>query len=65
MDGDWKTAAEGWMAQTEREVALRESLAAENARLRDEAQAVLDCVNLYGDETLHKALDSIGWKARA
>jgi hypothetical protein len=26
-----------------------------------ERQAVLDCVNLYGDETLHKALDAIGW----
>jgi hypothetical protein len=28
-----------------------------------ERQVVLDCVNLYGDETLHKALDSIGWPA--
>lgn len=27
------------------------------ARLR----TVLDCINLYGDETLHKALDAIGW----
>lgn len=26
-----------------------------------ERQAVLDCINIYGDETLHGALDSIGW----
>lgn len=26
-----------------------------------ERQDVLNCINLYGDETLHKALDSIGW----
>lgn len=29
--------------------------------LRAERQRVIDVVNLYGDETLHKALDSIGW----
>jgi hypothetical protein len=29
--------------------------------LAREHAAVLDCVNLYGDETLHKALDNIGW----
>lgn len=34
---------------------------AENGRLREERQAALDCINLYGDETLHKALDGIGW----
>jgi hypothetical protein len=28
-----------------------------------ERQAVLDVVILYGDETLHKALDAIGWPA--
>lgn len=28
-----------------------------------ERQAVLDAVNLYGDETLQKALDDIGWPA--
>lgn len=28
-----------------------------------ERQAVLDVVNIYGDETLHKALDNIGWPA--
>lgn len=27
----------------------------------DERQAVLDAINLYGDEILHKALDGIGW----
>lgn len=26
-----------------------------------ERQDVLNCINLYGDEVLHKALDSIGW----
>jgi hypothetical protein len=26
-----------------------------------ERQDVLNCINLYGDETLHKALDGIGW----
>lgn len=26
-----------------------------------ERRDVLNCINLYGDETLHKALDSIGW----
>lgn len=30
----WRNAAQGWMEQTEREVALRESVAAENERLR-------------------------------
>jgi hypothetical protein len=34
---------------------------AENERLRAERQAVLDCVNLYGDDVLHEALDAIGW----
>lgn len=38
-----------------------QQLKAEVERLRAERQAVLDCVNLYGDETLHKALDTIGW----
>jgi hypothetical protein len=28
-----------------------------------ERQAVLDAVNIYGDETLHKALGAIGWPA--
>ena len=37
------------------------SLREEVERLRYERQAVLDCINLYGDETLHSALDSIGW----
>lgn len=31
------------------------------AELEAERQAVLDCVNLYGDGTLHSALDAIGW----
>jgi ribosomal protein L37AE/L43A len=30
------------------------------AQLEAERQVVLDCVNLYGDETLHAALDAIG-----
>jgi hypothetical protein len=30
-------------------------------QLRAERQAVLDVVNLYGDQTLHTALDDIGW----
>lgn len=34
---------------------------AEVERLQAERQAVLDAVNLYGDETLHRALDAIGW----
>lgn len=34
-------------------------------RLRDERQAVLDCINLYGDQTLHSALDAIGWPTDA
>lgn len=29
-----------------------------------EEQAVLDVVNLYGDATLHQALDDIGWVPR-
>jgi hypothetical protein len=33
------------------------------AAFAQERQAVLDCVNLYGGETLHKALDAIGWPA--
>jgi hypothetical protein len=39
----------------------RDEFRAENERLKAERQAVLDVVNLYGDETLHKALDMIGW----
>ena len=39
----------------------RSELRAEVERLRQERQAVLDCVNLYGDEVLHSALDGIGW----
>lgn len=31
------------------------------AELEEERQAVIDAVNLYGDETLHKALDDIGF----
>jgi hypothetical protein len=42
-------------------VAERDRLRAENERLKAERQAVLDVVNLYGDETLQKALDDIGW----
>ena len=38
-----------------------ERLQAEIERLQAEHQAVLDCINLYGDETLHSALDGIGW----
>jgi hypothetical protein len=33
------------------------------AALEAERQAVLDAVNLYGDEILHAALDAIGWPA--
>jgi hypothetical protein len=33
--------------------------------LQAERQAVLDVVNLYGDGTLHAALDNIGWPERA
>jgi hypothetical protein len=52
-------------AEHERVLAMIEAdmrlLRAENERLRAERQAVLDCVNLYGDDVLHKALDAIGW----
>lgn len=44
-------------------VPVRE-LREENERLREEHRAVLDCVNLYGDETLHAALDAVGWVPR-
>lgn len=40
---------------------IRAEAHAEIARLLAERQAVLDCINLYGGETLHKALDAIGW----
>lgn len=43
--------------------AERADLLAKVERLREERQAVLDCINLYGDETLHSALDGIGWPA--
>jgi DNA-directed RNA polymerase subunit RPC12/RpoP len=33
--------------------------------LEEERQAALHCINLYGDETLHSALDAIGWVPRA
>lgn len=39
-------------------------LHAEVERLRSERQAVLDVVNLYGDDLLHRALDDIGWVPR-
>lgn len=29
--------------------------------LEAERQAVLDVINLYGDDVLHSALDAIGW----
>jgi hypothetical protein len=38
---------------------------AEVEKLREERRAVLDCINLYGDEVLHKALDAIGFVPRA
>ena len=31
-----------------------------NEQLRAERQAVIDCVNLYGDTVLHDALDAVG-----
>lgn len=31
------------------------------AEMFEERQAVIDCINLYGDEVLHKALDAIGF----
>jgi hypothetical protein len=34
-----------------------------NEVFKQERQAVLDVVNIYGDETLHKALGNIGWPA--
>jgi hypothetical protein len=42
-----------------------DSLVSEVKRLREQHQAVLHMINLYGDETLHKALDSIGWVPRS
>jgi hypothetical protein len=61
---------EGWRPQhpdennVERvEVVPASQLAGAVEAFGQERQAVLDCVNLYGDETLHKALDGIGWPA--
>lgn len=36
-------------------------IAAAQKAFAQERQDVLNCINLYGDEVLHKALDSIGW----
>jgi hypothetical protein len=36
------------------------SLQVDYDRLVAEQQAVLDCINLYGDKTLHAALDAAG-----
>ncbi len=37
---------------------------AEIERLQAQRQAVIDCINLYGEETLHKALDAVGFVVR-
>lgn len=52
----------GWTIDhlLECEEALRVAEEATEA-FAQERQDVLNCINLYGDETLHKALDSIGW----
>jgi hypothetical protein len=47
----------------ERVVSCEEQLAGAVEAFARERQDVLNCVNLYGDETLHKALDGIGWPA--
>jgi chromosome segregation ATPase len=70
--GEWRERAEkaeaeitAWKTRLVEETArlrqINRDLRAENERLKAERQAVLDVVNLYGDETLHKALDGIGW----
>jgi hypothetical protein len=70
--GEWRERAEKaeaeitvWKTRLVEETArlrqINRDLRAENERLKAERQAVLDVVNLYGDETLHKALDGIGW----
>lgn len=38
-----------------------DALEAEVEDLREDKQAVIDVVNLYGDATLHQALIDIGW----
>jgi hypothetical protein len=45
------------------EVVPADQLAGAVEAFAQERQAVLNVVNLYGDETLHKALDAIGWPA--
>ena len=55
--GHWKdhyTRAEGEIHEARARVAALEA----------ERQAVIDAVNLYGDETLHHALDAIGFAPR-
>ena len=42
----------------------RDAARARVAALEAERQAVIDAVNLYGDETLHHALDAIGFAPR-
>ena len=46
-----------WVVPEEVVESLRQRL----KELESERQAVLDVVNLYGDEVLHSALDGIGW----
>lgn len=38
----------------------RDAVLAAVAALEEERQAILHCINLFGDETLHGALDSAG-----
>lgn len=58
----WKRdAGFGWFLPPSDAAALAEDW----LRMKDSEQAVLDVVNLYGDELLHEQLDLIGWKPRA
>lgn len=60
LDEAGRPGADTWPAATRVQRLLTDHRGAVEA-FAQERQAVLDCVNLYGDETLHKALDAIGW----
>lgn len=63
-DYDQKTQAK-WQAELDRVVRERDEVRREVGSLRRERQAILDAINLYGDETLHRALDDAGLLTRA